>query len=117
MDSSILNLALALDRVGGDRELLQEVAQVFLEASPELLQRVQKAVADRDSKALEQAAHALKGSVGNFAAEDVYQAAMRLEKMGRSGNLDGVEKALADLEAEMVRLSPALVDLSSGGPK
>jgi len=110
--TAILNLAAALDRVGGDRELLEEVALVFLETSGELLGKVRKAVGAGDAAALERAAHALKGSVGNFGAEPAYQAAMRLEKMGRSRDLTGVEDALRALETELERLRPALASLT-----
>ena len=112
MDPSILNLAMALDRVGGDRELLQEVAQLFLETSPELLEQIRQAAAERDAKTLERAAHTLKGSVGNFAADSVFQAALRLEKLGRAGDFSSVDQALAELEAEMRRLAPALTEFS-----
>ena len=114
MDSShadILNLATALDRVGGDEELLEEVAQLFLETSPELLAAIRQAVASRDAALLERAAHTLKGSVGNFAADRAYQAAFRLEKLGRSGELASVEEAFSVLERELERLRPALAGL------
>jgi HPt (histidine-containing phosphotransfer) domain-containing protein len=118
MDTSdpmgILNLAAALDRVGGDSELLEEVAKLFLDTAPELLSQVREAVADRNAPSLERAAHTLKGSVGNFGAEAASEAAHRLEKMGRAGDLTGAEEALAALEREMDRLQPALAALSAG---
>lgn len=114
---SILNLSAALDRVGGDSELLEEIAQLFLETAPGLLAQIRDAVASRNAQSLQQAAHAIKGSVGNFGAEPAFQAALRLEKMGRTGDLTGVEEACAVLEAEMERLRPALAELAekSGG--
>ena len=108
---AILNLAAALERVGGDRELLEEVAQLFLDTSPNLFAQIGHAVETRDTVALERAAHTLKGSVGNFGADAAFQAAFRLEKMGRSGNLTGVDEAYHALETEMERLRPALVTL------
>lgn len=114
MDEShegIINLAAALERVGGDVELLEEVAQVFLDNAPDQVAQIRKAAEAGDGVALERAAHALKGSVGNFGAEAAFQAALRLEKMGRSGDLTGVQEACAALEAEMKRLRPALAAL------
>ncbi len=114
MDQSngILNLAAALDRVGGDNELLEEVAKLFLDSAPSMLGEVREAVARRDARAVERAAHTLKGSVSNFGAEPAFQAALRLERMGRSGDLFGAEEALAALETEIVRLQPALTALA-----
>jgi HPt (histidine-containing phosphotransfer) domain-containing protein len=109
--TAILNLAAALDRVGGDKELLEEVAQLFLETSPDLVAEIGRAVAAGNAEALERAAHTLKGSVGNFGAEAAFEAALRLEKMGRSRDLSGVEAALRALEEEMERLRPALESL------
>lgn len=111
---AILNLAAALERVGGDQLLLEEVAQLFLETSPDLLGEIRRAVEAREARALERTAHTLKGSVGNFGAEAAYQAALRLEKMGRSGDLTAVEEALGALESEMERLRPALATLGQG---
>jgi len=111
---AILNLAAALERVGGDQELLEEVAQLFLETSPGLLGEIQQAVQVQDAQLLERAAHTLKGSVSNFGAEAAFQAALHLEKMGRSRNLRGSEDALRALQAEMERLRPALAGLGAG---
>ena len=111
---TILNLAAALERVGGDQELLEEVAQLFLDTSPDLLTEIGRAVVARDARALERSAHTLKGSVGNFGADAAFQAALRLEKIGRSGDLMGVDEAYRALEAEMERLRPALATLGPG---
>lgn len=111
---AILNLAAALDRLGGDRELLEEVAQLFLDTSPDLFAEIGHAVQARDARALERTAHTLKGSVGNFGADAAFHAAFQLEKMGRSGNLTGVDEAYQALEAEMERLRPALAILGHG---
>ena|SRR3989442_15222261 len=112
--TDILNLAAALDRVGGDQELLEEVARLFLQTSPSLLSEIEAAVAGRDPKGLERAAHTLKGSVGNFGADAVFQAAFQLEKLGRAGQLAGVDEAYQNLQTEMERLRPALAALGEG---
>ena len=112
---SILNLAAALERVGGDSELLEEVAKLFLDSAPDLLGQIREAVGSRDPQALQHAAHTLKGSVGNFGAEAAFEAALRLEKMGRAGDLTGIEEAYAALESEMQRLEPALASLAARG--
>lgn len=58
-----------LTQIAGDESLLAEMAQLFIERSPVVLERVQDAVARRDAEALSQSAHALKGMVGRFAAD------------------------------------------------
>jgi HPt (histidine-containing phosphotransfer) domain-containing protein len=113
----ILNLAAALDRVGGDSELLEEIAKLFLDTAPKLLDQIRQAVADRDAAALARSAHTLKGSVGNFSADAAFEAAFRLEKMGRSGELTGVEEAYAALEEVMQRVTQVLATLGEKQPQ
>jgi len=108
-----LNRAVALERLGGDEELLREIAGLFLEDTQELVEEIRRAAYARDAAALQRAAHTLKGSVGNFGAEGTFEAAYQLEKMGRSGDLTGVEDAVLRLGAELDRLTPALTAIRS----
>jgi two-component system, sensor histidine kinase and response regulator len=103
-----LNRAVALERLGGDEDLLREIAGLFLEDTQHLLSEIRQAVAAGDAGGLQRAAHTLKGSVGNFGAERVFQAAYRLEMAGRSGNLAGAPEALCKLESELGILMPEL---------
>ena len=100
-----------LARVDGDLEFLMELVELFLEDSPKLLSRIRDAVARGDSKALERAAHTLKGSVGNFDAKATFEAALKLENMGRNEDLSNAEEAYSALEEELERLKPALESL------
>jgi len=105
---SVLDSAAALARVEGDKDTLVEMTNLFLEEKPKLLAAVREAVSRRDAKALEYAAHALKGSVGNFSAEGAFQAALNLEIMGRQGDLSGAREAYELLHVQIERLQPAL---------
>jgi len=90
--------AAAAARLGGDRRLLREMLGLFLGESPAMLAAVERAVASGDAGALRRAAHALKGSVANFAAPRPVEAARVLEKMGVEGDLSGAPQALRELE-------------------
>ncbi len=107
----VLDCAAALDRVGGDRRLLGELARLFQGECAKLLAAVHEAVTRRDPRALERAAHTLKSSVGNFAASATYKAAERLEILARQGELDKAAEASAALVEEMARLQVELTDL------
>ena len=50
--------------------------------------------------------------MGNFYAKASFEAAQRLETMGREGNLDHAEEACKTLERELERLRRTLVSLS-----
>jgi HPt (histidine-containing phosphotransfer) domain-containing protein len=99
-----LDRELALSRVGGDLELLQEIALLFLSDSERMLSEIEKAVSARDAKALDRAAHTLKGCVSNFGAQHLYEVSLALERMGRSGDLTNMESAFQLLKAEIGQL-------------
>jgi two-component system sensor histidine kinase/response regulator len=98
LPGSSLDRPLALSRVGGDLELLQEIAVLFLEECPRALLEIHQALAGEDAVKLENAAHSLKGSVANFGAADAVAAAFRLEQMGRAQQLVEAPEALRALE-------------------
>ena len=107
----------ALAQTAGDRDLLAEIADLFLDNCPDFLAEVQAAVAGQDADALERSAHKLKGSVGNFCARMAFDAALKLEEIGRGGGLDGAEEALEALEREIDRFTAAIKAFAEGhGP-
>jgi PAS domain S-box-containing protein len=108
---AILDPALALERVDGDRELLGEIIDLFFQDLGSLVQDLEQAVGARDAEAIMRTAHRLKGSVATFAAKPATEAALRLETMGRSGDIAGIDEAFGTLQAELSRLQPALQEL------
>ena len=109
--SSVFDLSEALDRVDGDKVLLSEMAELFLESYPEYLSRIKEAVIQADLTALTQAAHALKGSVGNFTTREPFEFARTLEQLGRQGNIDMASQVVVELEHVLAQLTPALENL------
>jgi signal transduction histidine kinase/DNA-binding response OmpR family regulator len=109
--SGVLDEATLLTGVGGDRKLLLELVELFLHDRGKLLSQLRSAVRRRDAARVQTSAHALKGSVGNFAARSAYEAAQKLETMGREGDLSAVGAAYATLQDEVTRLAGALTAL------
>lgn len=107
----ILDLDAALGRVDGDRELLVEMADLFLDEYPRLLSTLRDAVAHGNAPTAAYAAHTLKGSVANFAAMPAFMAAQKIERIARQGDIAQVHAAFADLEAQLNRLKPVLTNL------
>ncbi len=104
-----------MERVGGDTELLVELIDLFSSDCPRLMSEIHDAIERNDKQALEYVAHTLKGSVGNFSATNAFEAAFRLEKMGREGDTTHAQEAYAVLEREIKRLEPALAALEKKG--
>lgn len=107
----VFNLSEALERVGGDKELLKEIAEIFKEDYPHQLKQIRDGIAGGDAHLVERASHSVKGSAGNFGAQRVYDAAYRLEVIGKEGKMEEAEGAFEDLERELNVLEEALKTL------
>ncbi len=92
----------------GDRNLLSELALLFLEDLPQQLQAIHRAADQMQNRDLERLAHRLKGSVGNFAAKPAFEAAFHLETIARQGDAQQFPQAVEALENEIRRLRGAL---------
>ncbi|MGH9406269.1 MAG: PAS domain S-box protein [Terriglobia bacterium] len=111
--NDLLDYGKALEQVGGDAELLGEIAGIFLEEYPPALARLKDAVASEDARRVMEEAHALKGSISNFGSAAAVEAALALESMGRRQELAAAGAALRRLEAQLERLAPAIAHLCS----
>ncbi|MGA9040113.1 MAG: response regulator [Terriglobales bacterium] len=108
--------AQALNRLGGDEELLRELCQIYLEESPKLLEKLRQAVVDGDAETVKRVAHSIKGEVGYLGAETASQAARQLENMGNDKDLSQAAAIFAVLERELMGVQSALKNLEAGNP-
>jgi CheY-like chemotaxis protein/HPt (histidine-containing phosphotransfer) domain-containing protein len=100
----IFDAATVLRNIGGDRDLLEQLAELFLQRYPVMMDNIRAALADRDHAAVEQAAHALKGTAGNLCASEVVLSAGQLEAIGRLGTLGEGPVIYTQLERAVLRL-------------
>ena len=107
----MLDQEVAMLRVGGDAELLREIAHLFLEEYPRLMDELRLAHQQGDAKQVERTAHGLKGSVANFGAKRAVDAAFQIEQLGRGGNLDAVAEVLQSLDLLLLALQGELSQL------
>jgi two-component system sensor histidine kinase/response regulator len=106
-----LDREVALTRMGGDPELLKEIAQLFLENYQEWMRDLRLATERGDALMVERTAHGLKGSVANFGARHAVEASMNLESLGRNRDLAGATESLAALELALETLRGDLESL------
>jgi two-component system, sensor histidine kinase and response regulator len=111
MDEKIFDQAAAMDRVGGDLELLIELAGMFLDDQPRMMDEIKVAVDSCDGESLHRSAHAIKGAVGNFSAQQAFDAALKLEMLGRGNDFADAKSAFESLEEALGELEPALSSL------
>jgi len=105
----------ALDRVGGDEDLLREVTGILLADVPAHLQHLRDALGCRDADTVAAEAHKLKGAIGLFEARTGVAATRQLEEMGRAGDLLEAPRILAELEQELHRLVSELTAFQASG--
>ena len=109
-----LDQSALLAGVDGDRGILRELIRLFLSDYPERLAAVREAVRRGDAGVLEKAAHALKGSLGNFGAKNAIAVAQQLETLARKGDLEAAQNLSVTLESELALLSDELRTLNMG---
>jgi PAS domain S-box-containing protein len=112
----VFNLAVALDRVGGDRQLLRELGDLCLANFPGWLGDVRSALAARDAVRLRRAAHTIKGAVGSIGGDEAAAASARLEERGRASLFDGIGPDLVAVEQALARLESVLRQVEPGPP-
>jgi two-component system, sensor histidine kinase and response regulator len=101
----------ALARVGGDMDLLRQLASVFTDDCRALLPEMQRSIRDGDGETLSRAAHTLKGMVSFFGAGVATEAVRKLESLGQAGQVSAAEEPLTVLTREIERIEEALVSL------
>ena len=104
----VLDFAAALDRVEGDRELLEELMGMFAAECSHDIAEIRKSLEARDMGLLERLAHTLKGASASLAAGRVADAASALEKQARTGVVGDAEQLLETLLGEINSLLPEI---------
>jgi HPt (histidine-containing phosphotransfer) domain-containing protein len=87
---------------------LEQLIDLFLQRYQPLLENIRATLASKDQRAIEQAAHLLKGTAGNLCAPEVVLAAGQLEALGQLGTLDDAPVIYTQLEVAVLRLVRAL---------
>lgn len=77
----------ALLWVDGDRTLLAELIQIFLEDCPRQLHELEQGVTEGNAMMINQTAHSLKGMVACFSTRKAQELAAEMESLGKAGDL------------------------------
>jgi two-component system, sensor histidine kinase and response regulator len=104
----------ALNYVGGDRELLDELLGIFVEDAPIRMKAIRRAIADAEALELTREAHTLKGALKVIGAPTAAGLAQGLEALGHDGNIGEADKLALALEREMDRLLQSLMASKRG---
>jgi two-component system, sensor histidine kinase and response regulator len=106
----------ALERLGGDEELLHEVMEIFLEEVPKHLAGLRKAITEQDAETVERIAHSLQGELGYLGIAELLHGACELEEKGRTSDFQGALTLLPPFELAMARLLGSMAPRSNSPP-
>jgi PAS domain S-box-containing protein len=91
-----------------DPEVVEIVADIFLEQMPRDLQALEQAIAGRDGPTGLRLAHSIKGSVALFAADPAIVSAEALEQAARRNAWEAATSSLATLIPQLAELEKAI---------
>ncbi len=90
------------------KDLLTQAAEAFLGAAPPPLAAMRQALADGDVRALDEAAHSLRGGACNLGAFRLAKLNGELRRLAREGDIAGCAIRLHDVEEEYERVEVEL---------
>ena len=94
------------ERLGGDEDLLHELAGVFIENSTQLLGRLLEALKLLDFADLGRAAHSLKGSASVFNLTEIVEATTELERTAKECDAEGASLLVRRIEQQIQEVVP-----------
>ena len=93
-----------LERVDGNQDLMEELANMFFEDYPHDLAALKEALETRDAERFASSAHGLKGELGNLGMNKAFETVSEAEKLAKMNKLDEAARLLEQLEAEVASL-------------
>jgi two-component system, sensor histidine kinase and response regulator len=99
------------EQVGGDRELMVEIIDLFLEERKRQEVEMRESVSAANWAALSALAHTIKGSLGSLHAPRARARAQELEVAARDKKAENCACCYAQLERDLEELEPELVAL------
>jgi PAS domain S-box-containing protein len=99
-DRAILDRMELLERLGGDKEFLKEVLNIFLQDAPGRILSLREAISKNDARGIRFQAHTLKGSCANVGARALKEDARQIEVAGENSDLNRAKDLLPLLQKD-----------------
>jgi len=97
----VLNMALALEQVGGDGSLLNDILRIFMEDAPRRLVDLREALQGEDREVFRRTAHTIKGAAATIAATRVQELAATIEQLADDDDLAIAGEYIEDIGIEI----------------
>ena len=98
MSEEIIDLKDVLERVQDDKELLDELFDIYQEDFLVKRKTLGDAIAANDIAKVKEVAHSMKGSSGNISAKPLHAACMKLEVLAKEGKTDGMQEVATAID-------------------
>jgi HPt (histidine-containing phosphotransfer) domain-containing protein len=95
----------------GDGEFLRELIAIYLADTPKQIEQLEAALTGQDAAVVTRAAHTIKGSSGNFGAEEFARLAKDIEAAGKAGNLPAAAALVPEFKRQFEKVATALKQL------
>ncbi len=99
-EADIFNKDELLNRTGGDKELLEELLNLFVKNFPDQLQALKQALQHNDIEQVTHQAHTIKGASANMGAYALKNAALSMETAGKDNDPVLAQAALKQLYSD-----------------
>lgn len=104
MEEKLIDLDVALDRLGGDKEFLLELLDEMNDQMESTLTGIDGAIASSDFEQLRSLAHGMKGASSNLGADRISAQFKQLEQLGINKTMDGAKELVEKIKLTHLEL-------------
>ncbi len=109
--SDSVDLEVLREATAGERDLMQELAQLYLNDTDLQLRALQDALQNKEIDRIRRIGHALRGSSASVGAGPAAEIFGRLEEAARANDMARIRASIQQGQEEFRRIRRALVDL------
>jgi HPt (histidine-containing phosphotransfer) domain-containing protein len=104
------------DRVMGNEALARRILRGFVNDMPRQFALLAQALSEGDAGKVRLAAHSIKGAAASVSGREIREVSGKLEQQAKTGNLSGVDAALAEISASFERARTVMEDFCDEDP-
>ena len=101
-----------MDRLMGDKELVETVISGFLDDIPRQMESLTGFIEQKDTKEAGKKGHQIKGAAGNVGGDVLREIASKLEKAGKDRDLNKLTRLVPQLEEAFDQLKKAMEEFA-----
>ncbi len=98
MSEEIVDLKEVLERVQDDKELLNELFDIYQDDFVIKRKALGEAIAANDITKIKEIAHSMKGAAGNISVKPLHAACLKLESLAKADKTDGMQEVLTMID-------------------